>query len=221
MRLLVAGSGRLLYFLGRTLCERGHAVLLVCPDRAEGETLARRVRAEVVVGDATSPAILEDAGAGSADQVLAVSPRDEQNLVVCQLARVRFRVPRVLAIVNDPESEEVFRTLGVEVAFSPIRVLASLIEQTAGLDAVVRLAPAAGGKVLLAELRLDAGAAAAGRALRDLGMPQGALVGCVVRDGDAFVPHGETVLREGDRVVVLGAAGVHERAVRLLASRRK
>ena len=220
MRLLIAGVRRLTYFLARPLVEARHDVTVIGPDRAQCEALARRLRVEVIVGDPTSPDALEDAGAGSSDQILAVSPHDEQNLVVCQMARVRFHVPRALAIVNDPENEEVFRALGVDVAFSPSRVLASLIEQTAGLDAVVRLAPAAGGKVLVAEVLVAPGSAADGRALRDLGMPQGALAGCVVRDGEASVPHGETTLRAGDRVVVLGVAGAHVRAVQLLTARR-
>ena len=221
MRLVIAGVGRLTYFLGRALEASGHDLVVVGKEREICERLARRLRGTVVVGDPTRAEPLEEAGAGSADQLLAVTWKDHENLVTCQLARLRFHVPRVLAIVNDPDNEEVFRALGVEVAFSPIRVLASLIEQRAGLDAVVALAPAAGGKVLLADVRIDAGAAADGRTLKGLGLPQGALVGCVVRGEDAFVPHGDTELRAGDRVVVIGATDVHERAVRALTARAR
>jgi trk system potassium uptake protein len=221
VRLVIAGVGRLTYFLARALEARGHEVVIVGTDRAICERLARRLKATVVVGDPTTPEPLEEAGAGSADQLLAVTWSDHENLVTCQLARLRFQVPRILAIVNDPDSEEVFRALGVEVAFSPIRVLASLIEQRADLDAVISLAPAAGGKVLLADVRLDPGAAAVGKSLRELRLPQGALVGCVVRGEEAFVPHGETDLRAGDRVLVLGTKDVHERAVRVLTATTK
>ena len=221
MRLVIAGTDRLTYFLGRTLADRGHHITVVGPARAACEDLARRLDAQAIVGDPTRPEVLEDAGTGSADQVLAVTSEDPQNLVVCQLARMRFRVPRALAMVNDPDNEAVFKALGVEVAFSPIRVLASLIEQSAGLDDVIRLTPAAGGKVLLADVLVSPRSAAAGRPLCEIGMPQGALLGCVVRGGEAFVPHGETVLQPGDRAVVLGLAGVHERAVRLLTAPRR
>ena len=104
--------------------------------------------------------------------------------------------------------------------FSPTRVMASLIEQHAGLDAVIGLVPAAGGRVLLSEVRIDAGSAAVGRPLREAGLPQGALVGCVVRGGEAFVPHGDSVLGAGDRVVVISVASTHERAVAALAPSR-
>ncbi len=217
MRAVLAGGGRLAYFLGRSLREHGHDVVVVDADAAAGEGLARRLGVEVRVGDPTTPEALEDAAAGSADVVLAVTDDDARNLVVCQLARVRFAVPRVLSLVHDPENEPLFRALGVEAAVSPTRIVASLIEQHAGLDAVVALAPAAGGRVILSEVRIDDGAPSAGKALRDLRLPQGTLVGCVVRGGDAFVPNGDSVLRAGDRVVVLSVAASHERAVKALA----
>jgi trk system potassium uptake protein TrkA len=220
MRVVVAGGGRLAYFLGRSLREHRHEVVVCDADGATCADLAQRLGVEVRVGDPTTPETLEDAGTGSADVVLAVTGEDARNLVVCQLARVRFTVPRVLALVHDPENEPLFRTLGVEAAFSPTRVMASLIEQHAGLDAVVGLVPAAGGRVILSEVRLDAGAPAVGRRLRELGLPQGALVGCVVRDGEAFVPHGDSELRAGDRVVVISVAATNERAVATLAARR-
>jgi trk system potassium uptake protein TrkA len=217
MRVVLAGGGRLAYFVGRALRDHGHQVVVVDADAADCASLARRLGVETRVGDPTTPEGLEDAAAGSADVVLAVTPDDARNLVVCQLARVRFAVPRVLSLVHDPENEPLFRALGVEAAISPTRVMASLIEQHAGLDAVIGLVPAAGGRVVLSEVRLDAGAPAVGRKLRDLGLPQGALVGCVVRDGDAFVPNGDSDLRAGDRVVVISVAAVNERAVKALA----
>lgn len=219
MRVVLAGAGRLPYFLGRSLRSHGHHVTVVAPEAGAAEDLARRLGVEAICGDPTAPEALEDAGAGSADVVLAVTADDARNLVVCQLARIRFAVPRVLALVHDPENEELFRALGVEAVFSPTRVMASLIEQHAGLDAVVGLAPAAGGRILLSEVRIDAASPASGVALSALRLPQGALVGCVLRDGEAFVPHGATELRAGDRVVVLSVAAAHESAVAALAAK--
>lgn len=216
MRLVIAGSGRLAYFLGRALLDHRHDVVFVARDRADCEGLARRLGAEAVVGDPTAPQALDDAGAGSADQVLAVTPRDDENLVVCQIAKLRFRVPRTLALANDPANEAVFRALGVDVAFAPTQILASLIEQRAGIDAVVGLVPAAGGRVRISEVAVAAGAAAVGCALRDLRLPPGALVGCVLRGDEAFVPNGDTVLARGDRAVLIAVAPIHDRAVQAL-----
>lgn len=220
MRVVLAGGGRLAYFLGRSLREHRHDVVVCDPDAASCAALAERLGVEARIGDPTTPEALEDAETGSADVVLAVTGDDARNLVVCQLARVRFAVPRVVALVHDPENEPLFRAVGVESVFSPTRVMASLIEQHAGLDAVIGLVPAAGGRVLLSEVRIDAGSAAAGRPLRDAGLPQGALVGCVVRGGEAFVPHGDSALEAGDRVVVISVASTHERAVAALAAGR-
>ena len=216
MRLLLVGSGRLTYFLGRALQRRGHELTIVSRDPAECEALARRLDATVICGDGTYASVLEDAGAGSADQVLALTPRDPDNLVTCQLAKLRFHVPRVLALANDPENEVAFTRLGIETAFSPIRVLASLIEQRAGLDAVVGLIPAAEGKVLVAEVRLEEDSPVVEHTLRDVRLPRGALVGCILRGDQPIVPHGETALGPGDRLLLISTPESQRAAIRAL-----
>ncbi|MCG3133203.1 MAG: Trk system potassium uptake protein TrkA [Planctomycetes bacterium] len=220
MRVILAGGGRVAFFLARSLRTHGHQVVVCDGDETTCADFASRLGVEARVCDPTSPEGLEDAEAGSADTLIAVSRDDARNLVTCQLALVRFSVPRVVALVNDPENEALFRAVGVESVFSPARVMASLLEQHAGLDGVIALAPAAGGKVLLSEVKIGDGAAAAGKRLRDLALPPGSLAGCILRGGGAFVPNGDSEIAAGDRVVVIAVAEAHERAVAALASAR-
>ncbi|MCZ7665597.1 MAG: NAD-binding protein [Thermoleophilia bacterium] len=93
MRVLIVGSGKTLYFLGRTFSSKGYQVTIINRDRDECVQLARRLNATVVQGDGSDPEVLEDAGARGTDAVLALTSSDQDNLVICQLASLLFNVP--------------------------------------------------------------------------------------------------------------------------------
>lgn len=220
LRVLILAEERSAYFLSRRLLDAKHEVVVVHESESVCKSLARRLDATVLCGDATDPRVLEDAGAGSADAVLALSTEDAKNLALCQLAKLRFQVPRALAVVNDPDNEEVFRRLGAEIAFSPTRLLATLVEQRARFADITHLVPVAEGRVHLTEVRLPAGAAAVGLPLKDAGLPTGAIVAYLLRDDEPLVPHGLTQLLEGDRLMLVTLPGTHTLALDVLTARR-
>ena len=220
-RVLVAAEERSAYYLARRLMAEGHRVIIVHESERVCRSLAHRLRVTVTHGDATDPGVLEDAGAGSVDVVMALTPEDPRNLAICQQARLRFRVPRALAVVNDPDNEAVFHRLGVEVAFSAVRVLATLVEQRASFAEITELHPVAEGRIHIAELLLPATARAVGRTLKDAGLPTGAIVAYLLRGEESLVPHGETLLEAGDRLLLVTLPGNHAHAVRALVTRRR
>lgn len=202
MRVLIAGGGQTLYFLCRTFIAKGYDVVIVNRNDDECVRLARQLPVKVVCGDASNAQILEDAGAMGADAVLAISPDDQDNLVICQIAALQFDVPRVVALANDPENTEIFEKLGVS-AFSTTEVIASLIEQRATLEHVLNLVPIGEGRVNVTEVVLDTNSPVAGKLLRDIEVPSNALVAVVIRDGRPIVPRGANDLRVDDRVVLV------------------
>ncbi|MFO8013939.1 MAG: TrkA family potassium uptake protein [Phycisphaerae bacterium] len=202
MTVLVIGGGKVLYFLCRTFIAKGHEVTVINRDHDECVWLARHLKATIVEGDGSDSGILEDAGADAADALIAVTPNDQDNLVVCQLANRSFHVPRVLALVNDPDNEEAFRRLGVP-AVSTTHTMASLIEQRAALDEITNLIPAAEGKVNISEVALKQASPLAGHQLAEVALPENALVACVIRGEEAIIPRGGTQLQVGDRIVVI------------------
>jgi len=216
MDILIIGGGELVYFLCRTFAAKGYRTTIVNRDRRECDELARRLKATVVHGDGTFPSVLEDAGANTADVLVAVTPNDQDNLVACQVADLHFHVPRILALVNDPDNEEVFRRLGVTVAFSTARVLTSLIEQTAGFEDIVHLSPVGQGKVNITEVVVPESSPVLGEPLRNLELPQGALLAYLLRNGDPIVCRGDTVLEAGDRVILITLPRHHGAALRAL-----
>ncbi len=137
-----------------------------------------------------------------ADVVLAITPNDQDNLVICQLASLQFGVPRAVALANDPDNAEIFEKLGVS-AFSTTHIVGSLIEQRASLEQIINLLPVGEGRVNVTEIALDADSPVAGKLLKDIELPENALVAVVIRNHQPIVPRGATRLLAGDRVVLI------------------
>ena len=213
---IIAGGGKTAYFLAKRFQERNYHVTVVEPNAEEARRLSRALRATVIIADASTPAGLADAEATRADVFIALTPRDEYNLVACQLARSVHGVPRTIALVNDPEKVELFGVLGVNAILSPAELLGRLIEERTAADALRALFPLAEGRVSVSELQLPAGAPAVDRKLQSLDLSRGALVACVIRGERVVVPDGSTVLAAGDRLVVVAQAEHQGRTLRAL-----
>jgi trk system potassium uptake protein len=215
MKVAIVGGGKPVYFLCRTFLAKGHQVTLINRDQEECIQMARRLKVTVVCGDGSDPTILEEAGTRETDAVLAVTPNDQDNLAVCQLASLQYGVPRTVALVNDPDNEKVFQKLGV-VAFSTTRTIASMMEQRTALDAITNLIPVGEGKVNITEVKLLPTSPVVGKTLRDLSLPMDSLIAVVLRNGDAVIPRGDTELRSGDRVVLITLPANHGPVLRAI-----
>ncbi|WP_373500826.1 TrkA family potassium uptake protein [Desulfococcus sp.] len=219
MKVMIVGGGRTLYFLCRTFTAKGYEVIIVNRNREECVELARRLAATVVCGDGSDPGILMEAGAMAADAVLAITPADPDNLVICQLASLQFGVPRVVALANDPDNVEVFEKLGVS-AFSTTRIVGSLIEQRASLDQIINLLPVGEGRVNVTEIVLDAHSPVAGKLLKEIDLPENALIAVVIRDNQPIIPRGASNLLAGDRVVLITLPENHGKVIRAFTRER-
>ena len=206
MRLILIGGGETIetiYFLARLFGRRGHQVTIVNPHPAEARMLSRRVEATVLVGEGSDPAVLEEAGARRVDVVLALTPYDPDNLVACQIAQALYGVPRTMALVNDPDNEEVMGRLGIDMVFSATRIIGSLIEGQTIFDEITHLFPAAEGRLNVTEIVLGPRAPAVGRALSELALPPDSLVAAVLRGEEAILPAAETRLQAADRLILI------------------
>jgi trk/ktr system potassium uptake protein len=202
MKVLIVGGGKALYFLCRNFTAKGYETVIINRDRVECVQLARQLSALVVCGDGSDAAVLKEAGAMGADVVLAITPNDQDNLIICQLASIQFGVPRAIALANDPDNAEIFEKLGV-AAFSTTHIVGSLIEQRAALEQITNLLPVGEGRVNVTEIMLDADSPVAGKLLKDIALPENALVAVVIRDGRPIVPRGTNRLLAGDRLVLI------------------
>jgi trk system potassium uptake protein len=202
MKVFIVGGGNTLFFLSRKFAAKGYEVVIINRSREECVQLARQLSAKVICGDGSDERILKDAGAMDADVVLAIAPNDQDNLVICQLASIQFGVPRAIALANDPDNVEIFEKLGVS-AFSTTHIVGSLIEQRASLEQIVNLLPVGEGRVNVTEILLGTDSPAVGKFLKDLDLPENALVAVIIRDNRPIVPRGSNQLLERDRVVLI------------------
>ena len=202
------------------LQDSGHDVTLIDNDPtvvAQGRANRTPVGVTWYLGDACEVATLTAIGAAQADVVAAVTGDDEDNLVVSLLSKQEFAVPRVLARVNNPKNEWMFNDMwGVDVSVSTPHLLTGLVEEAVTVGSFVRLLSLEGGKARLAEVTLAEGSPAIAKELTNLGLPRESTVVAVLRDGHVVVPRGDTVLHQGDEVLILVTGGVEDDVRRAL-----
>jgi trk system potassium uptake protein TrkA len=206
MFVLVVGGGKVGYYLAKELLESGHEVVLMEKDRARASQIADEIGSVVFANDGCEGKYLGEAGCSRADIVAAVTGDDEDNLVICQMAKHHFDVPRTIARVNNPKNEELFRHLGVDEIISPTRMVLGSIEQDIPVHELLHLAALGDNELEIIEARLQDGSPAVGRAVADIAMPEGASLFVVVRDGAATPLRPDTVLQVGDKVLAIGRA---------------
>jgi trk system potassium uptake protein TrkA len=167
----------------------------------------------VVARDGCEGSALADAGANRADIVAAVTGDDEDNLVICQMAKHHFAVPKTIARVNNPKNEPLFKHLGVDELISPTRMILGSIEQDIPVHEILHLAPLTH-EYELAEAHLEAESPAVGKTPMQLTLPLGCSIVALVRDEVAQGVGPDTIFRAGDNVIVTGRresqAALHE-----------
>jgi len=200
---VIAGGGEVGFHLAKALLESSHEVMLLESDRRRAQVIEEQLGSIVLNAPADEGRYQLEAGCQRADAVIAVTGQDAVNLIVCQLAKWQCHVPRVIARVNDPKNEIVFKALGIDETISSTRVIMNVIEQELPSGGFMPLMPLTGSHLELIEAEIAAGTPAAGRAIGSLGLPDGAAVGGIVRSGSVVHADDDTKLQVGDRIVVL------------------
>ncbi len=204
MFVLVVGGGKVGYYLSKELIENGHEVVLMEKDRARADQIADEIGSIVVAHDGCEGKYLGEAGCARADIVAAVTGDDEDNLVICQMAKHHFDVRRTIARVNNPKNEDLFRHLGVDEIISPTRMILGSIEQDIPVHELLHLAALGEGELEIIEAQLQEGSPAIGKAAGDVAMPENCSLFAVVRNGVASPLRPDTTLRVGDKVIAIG-----------------
>jgi len=220
MYIIVAGGGKVGYYLAKELLTQGNEVLVIEKDPRRCVMIAEELGNIVLRGDAAEAATLMEAGTNRADVMAAVTGDDEDNLVICQVAKQRFHVKRTIARINNPKNERIFRELGVDATVSSTEVILSVLEQEIPTDALVTLVRLRHADVQIVETILQERSAAVGRRVRDLGLPKECNLSLVIRNGNVIFPTGDTVLLSGDEVLAFTNTANEARLRQLLAATR-
>jgi trk system potassium uptake protein len=203
MYMIVAGGGKVGYYLAKELVEQGHEVLVIERDAKQCAVIQEDLGDIVMQGDAAEASVLADAGTARADVIVAVTGDDEDNLVISQVAKKRFRVPRAIARINNPKNEQIFRMLGIDATVSSTDVILGVLEQELPAHAVIPLLRLRHADIEVVETVLDDQAPVIGRPLRDLNLPADCTIAAIIRGGAPIFPNGDTRLAAGDEIIAL------------------
>lgn len=203
MYVIIVGGGKVGYHLSKALAKEGHEVLIIEKDRKTAELLTIELGETVMHGDGCEIRTMTEAGMGRANVVVAVTGDDEDNLVICQMAKSKFGVPRTLARVNDPKNEELFQQLGIDQTISSTRIIFNLLEQQIETGQVIPLAALKKGEIEVVEADITSTSPIIGMKIGQLELPANALIISVIRDGHAIIPHADTKIRAGDSVITM------------------
>ena len=211
MYVLIVGAGKVGWNLARELIAKGNEVTVVESSTRRYGVVEEELEHSVQYGDGSELWVLERAGIERADLVIAVTGDDEDNILICQVAREKYGVDRVVARCNNPRNMQHFELLGIKPTISATDLILRLIEHEVPKYGLVHLLDLPEERLEIIELEVADDAEAAGKKVGDLGLPDGSLVISILRDGGGFVPAGDSVVQAGDEVLLVLDAALETR----------
>ncbi len=205
MKVLIIGGGKVGTYLASHLLADSHEIVVIEQRREELERLQRELGAEhVILGSGTDPVVLESAGIRTMQVIAAVTGSDETNLVVTNLSRFEFNVPRTIARINNPKNDWMFTPdMGVDVALNQADLMVHLILEEMSMGDMMTLLKLRRGKFSIIEEKLASNSSLVGIHLEQAKLPKDSVILAVMRKDDILIPHGNLELKAGDELIVL------------------
>jgi trk system potassium uptake protein TrkA len=221
MYIIVAGGGKVGANLARSLIGQGQEVTMIEQRGDRFEQLEEEFEHQVQLGDATEIFVLESAGiARPPDILVATTGDDEDNIIICQLAREKYAVPKVIARVNDPRNQPHFDLLGISPTVCATLSLLALVEHEVPEHDLVHLLELRKENLEIVEVQIVEGSPCVGKAVDRIMLPTGSQLISVVRNGQAQIADGETTLEPGDQVLAILEPGKTDELKRVLLDKR-
>jgi len=203
MYVIVAGAGKVGVNLTRELLGQGHEVTLIENRRQRYLGVEQLLEHNVLYGDASELWVLERAGIERSDMVIAVTGDDEDNILICQVAKEKYGIDRIIARVNNPSNRAHFDLLGIKPVVSATELILRLLEHEVPHHNLVHLLDLEEEEIEIIEIRLGAKSPVVGRTVGELNTPDNTLVIAIIRDGRGVVPNANTVFEEGDDILAV------------------
>ena len=219
MYIIIVGAGKVGYFLAKRLVNNKHTISIIDKNKLICEDAAKEIEALVINGDGCDPRILEEAGILRADVVAAVTGDDEDNLIICQLAKERFNIQRTVGRVNNPDNEHTFSELGIDIPVDSTKIIAKIIEEEVSFSDFVNLMSFKRGKLAIVRVDLPGDSPVINKEIKDIILPKDSVLVSILRGEEVIVPKGDTILRPGDDVVALTLVGNEPQLLNLLAGK--
>lgn len=202
-RVLLIGGKNKTKALSLSLLKQGYAVTIINDNYNDCLELADIKGVNVINGDGTKDFILDEAGAQDCDFSIALSSKDEDNLVASEICKNQFNVKKTVCLLSDPDKKEFFYQMGVDSVVCAIQAITTIIEQQTFIDELTNIIPIGKGQVQIVEVRISEDSPVIGKKLWEITLPKEVLVGCIIREDLTIIPRGDTRINEGDTLVVI------------------
>ena len=218
--ILLIGGCRKAKSLALSLLEQGYQVTVINNDYDYCLKLAQIENLRVIYGDETKPNVLEEAGGSEFDIAIAITSKDADNLVACQVCKKMYGVNKTVSLVGDPNKREFFSMMGVDSVVCAVSAVTGIIQQQAFIDEMTNIIPVGKGLVQIIEVQIPDDSPASGKQLWEISLPHEGVVGCVLRGDSALIPRGDTRIFAEDRLVVITESGHEKKMINVLTGRK-
>lgn len=203
MRAIVVGGGKIGYYLVKALKEKKHRVVLIEKNTKICEKIAEELEVDIICGDGSDVEVLKDANIEQAEVVAAVTGKDEENLVICQMAKVNFNINETIARINNPKNTAIFEALGVDKTVCSTQVICNLIEGEFNSEPLKIIENINKGEMILVEAKIGKKSAWKDKSIEQLRIPKECVILSIIRSEEVIFPSGSIDIKEGDKVIII------------------
>ena len=203
MEIIIVGGGKQGFQLAKHCNQLNHQITVIDNKLDKIEMIKEKLDVNLLLGDGTNKETLAEAGAETADMVVAVTNSDQNNLVVCQLAERQFDVAKTLTSINNPGNEKLFEWLGVNQVISSTSMMLGVITDDIDLPNTKDLWANSLNELKMHYIQIDDDSPTIEQQVKDIPLPDEAILITILRDDEAIVPRGKTVIKANDTVIAL------------------
>ena len=203
MKIIIVGASQHGYYLSKNLLEAGHDVRLIDSDKAKCERIANDFNVPVFCGDGTSIETLAAAGAGKAEVLIAVTKRDEDNLIACEIGKKQFGIKRTISRSNNSKNIPLMKRLGIDTVLDSTQIMTDIIEHEIDGSQVKFIADINNSDAIIGEYTIPDKWSSSGKKIMELNIPSECVLIYIMRGGMLLIPRGSTVIMPGDNIVAL------------------
>ncbi|MBU1121085.1 MAG: NAD-binding protein [Candidatus Omnitrophota bacterium] len=217
MYIVIAGAGRVGLVLAKKLREDNHQVCLIDKDPNLCQTLSKELKNILIIfGDSTYPDILKEAKIDKADVLVSATACDEDNVIICNLAKDLFCVKRAVAIVNDPKHLPLYKYMGVDNPVDSTSIIARIVEEEASFTDVMTLLSIKKGRLSIVRVDIPQESPVVNKSLQEIRLPPNSVLVSILRGVDIIIPSGTTKIFPGDEVIAATLIDVEKDLIKTL-----
>lgn len=217
MYIIVIGGGKVGYHLSKALLAEGHEVLVIEKNRSRLDFICNELGSICLHGDGCEASTQAEAGTARADMLIAVTGDDEDNLVACQVAKHKFKVPRTIARSNNPKNETFFGMMGIDVTVNSTNVIMEHIQQEVPTHILTHLLSFRDKGVEMVEIKITDDSKSIGHKVKDIVLPPGGQLLLFIRhEQKPQMASPDTVIQSGDQIIALTPMDTEEQLQAIL-----